>query len=307
MFVVIELLLFYFFFFQAEDGIRDDLVTGVQTCALPISPRRRGAACRAATRRRGVRHLLAPAGQVSRAARLGTAVERGAQRYLPRPVSARQEHRARQRHRLARVAQQFLFALLSGGAGLRRLRQVLGLPQGRDVQQLRRPAPGAVRPQRPRDPVRGPYAGPGARVHLRRAAVPRAAARPDRGGGPLGRLRAAGDAARRGGSGAGIAVEDLARHRYRHSDRGERQENAAGGRVSGRAGGVSGRRPRGPPVAQVFRDEAREPRGRGARGARAGAGVTGGANAIGAAFAQAFGAPPPPPPPPPPPLPRPPA
>src|SRR5207244_4998123 len=27
---------FCFFFFQAEDGIRDDLVTGVQTCALPI-------------------------------------------------------------------------------------------------------------------------------------------------------------------------------------------------------------------------------------------------------------------------------
>src|SRR3989441_13120620 len=27
----------YFFFFQAEDGIRDKLVTGVQTCALPIS------------------------------------------------------------------------------------------------------------------------------------------------------------------------------------------------------------------------------------------------------------------------------
>src|SRR5215469_18000840 len=31
-----------FFFFQAEDGIRDLYVTGVQTCALPISaPRRR--------------------------------------------------------------------------------------------------------------------------------------------------------------------------------------------------------------------------------------------------------------------------
>ena len=28
---------FVFFFFQAEDGIRDDLVTGVQTCALPFS------------------------------------------------------------------------------------------------------------------------------------------------------------------------------------------------------------------------------------------------------------------------------
>src|SRR2546426_11220759 len=27
-----------FFFFQAEDGIRDYKVTGVQTCALPISP-----------------------------------------------------------------------------------------------------------------------------------------------------------------------------------------------------------------------------------------------------------------------------
>src|SRR5206468_7349865 len=28
---------FFFFFFQAEDGIRDLIVTGVQTCALPIS------------------------------------------------------------------------------------------------------------------------------------------------------------------------------------------------------------------------------------------------------------------------------
>src|SRR2546425_7865774 len=27
---------YLFFFFQAEDGIRDKLVTGVQTCALPI-------------------------------------------------------------------------------------------------------------------------------------------------------------------------------------------------------------------------------------------------------------------------------
>src|SRR5438034_5263200 len=29
--------LFLCFFFQAEDGIRDHCVTGVQTCALPIS------------------------------------------------------------------------------------------------------------------------------------------------------------------------------------------------------------------------------------------------------------------------------
>src|SRR5688500_20188521 len=30
--------LFFIFFFQAEDGIRDYKVTGVQTCALPILP-----------------------------------------------------------------------------------------------------------------------------------------------------------------------------------------------------------------------------------------------------------------------------
>src|SRR5258708_30963065 len=34
---MVSLCVFVFFFFQAEDGIRDDLVTGVQTCALPIS------------------------------------------------------------------------------------------------------------------------------------------------------------------------------------------------------------------------------------------------------------------------------
>ena len=34
--VVMRGFFIFFFFFQAEDGIRDDLVTGVQTCALPI-------------------------------------------------------------------------------------------------------------------------------------------------------------------------------------------------------------------------------------------------------------------------------
>src|SRR3989454_7025310 len=33
---ITHMLLFCFFFFQAEDGIRDYKVTGVQTCALPI-------------------------------------------------------------------------------------------------------------------------------------------------------------------------------------------------------------------------------------------------------------------------------
>src|SRR5256885_3255021 len=34
-----QLSLRFFFFFQAEDGIRDYKVTGVQTCALPIPAR----------------------------------------------------------------------------------------------------------------------------------------------------------------------------------------------------------------------------------------------------------------------------
>src|SRR5229473_3475901 len=33
---MVQTFLFLFFFFQAEDGIRDKLVTGVKTCALPI-------------------------------------------------------------------------------------------------------------------------------------------------------------------------------------------------------------------------------------------------------------------------------
>src|SRR5256884_3139398 len=44
----------FFFFFQAEDGIRDVAVTGVQTCALPIS---RGASCGDRICARGSRKL----------------------------------------------------------------------------------------------------------------------------------------------------------------------------------------------------------------------------------------------------------
>src|SRR6266704_2361401 len=47
-----------FFFFQAEDGIRDRNVTGVQTCALPISRKRvRAAASSTSLRERGSRQL----------------------------------------------------------------------------------------------------------------------------------------------------------------------------------------------------------------------------------------------------------
>src|SRR2546423_9718744 len=48
--------LYVFFFFQAEDGIRDKLVTGVQTCALPILQLRVGRG----EHRRGLR--VAPVG-----------------------------------------------------------------------------------------------------------------------------------------------------------------------------------------------------------------------------------------------------
>src|SRR3989475_8772367 len=37
LFSIIITIFFFFFFFQAEDGIRFLTVTGVQTCALPIS------------------------------------------------------------------------------------------------------------------------------------------------------------------------------------------------------------------------------------------------------------------------------
>src|SRR5437773_8272962 len=58
----------FFFFFQAEDGIRDRDVTGVQTCALPISSptrigrcwRTRGRAVAGACRNRTYRGSFEP-------------------------------------------------------------------------------------------------------------------------------------------------------------------------------------------------------------------------------------------------------
>src|SRR5258707_5477358 len=52
----------FFFFFQAEDGIRDIGVTGVQTCALPISSPTRYAdstgSIRAPADRQAALHLM---------------------------------------------------------------------------------------------------------------------------------------------------------------------------------------------------------------------------------------------------------
>src|SRR3712207_7110553 len=54
-----ELGCYSFFFFQAEDGIRDIGVTGVQTCALPIWPWAASDPLAADLQRRGVPHLVA--------------------------------------------------------------------------------------------------------------------------------------------------------------------------------------------------------------------------------------------------------
>src|ERR1041384_6011840 len=59
----------FFFFFQAEDGIRDKLVTGVQTCALPICPVRGPIAERrffdSGARRRSIMDVYLPIAEVS--------------------------------------------------------------------------------------------------------------------------------------------------------------------------------------------------------------------------------------------------
>src|SRR5207248_6972132 len=58
------------FFFQAEDGIRDRTVTGVQTCALPISPARRRWRCVSGSRTLHER-CWPPSSGCSRRARVG--------------------------------------------------------------------------------------------------------------------------------------------------------------------------------------------------------------------------------------------
>src|SRR5205807_5303814 len=62
-----------FFFFQAEDGIRDYKVTGVQTCALPIYPVRRERVRAALGRVRSADGLPGARGLVLRVARAALA------------------------------------------------------------------------------------------------------------------------------------------------------------------------------------------------------------------------------------------
>src|SRR6266853_679915 len=70
---------FHFFFFQAEDGIRDLTVTGVQTCALPI--------CTRSARRRRHGETSTAGGSTSRRAPRKTPRARDrSDRGLPRPA-----------------------------------------------------------------------------------------------------------------------------------------------------------------------------------------------------------------------------
>src|SRR5574338_1671683 len=90
MFVVFYL---FFFFFQAEDGIRDAMVTGVQTCALPIwrtaVPVQRASGPRALAFRWASSAAVSMSGD--RDQRLRT-IERRAERF-PRPPCRTAVHR----------------------------------------------------------------------------------------------------------------------------------------------------------------------------------------------------------------------
>src|SRR2546425_6957728 len=87
LFVSVEVCVSLFFFFQAEDGIRDKLVTGVQTCALPISGPGRCRRCRASSRRGWWPRRARPGGrrprvQIGRASCRGKSVDLGGRRII---------------------------------------------------------------------------------------------------------------------------------------------------------------------------------------------------------------------------------
>src|SRR5260364_472012 len=69
------------FFFQAEDGIRDELVTGVQTCALPISGPARSWRRRTPERRGPCRSPARDWGR-SEERRVGKSVDLGGRRII---------------------------------------------------------------------------------------------------------------------------------------------------------------------------------------------------------------------------------
>src|SRR5476649_2981423 len=83
---------FFFFFFQAEDGIRDHCVTGVQTCALPISHATNPAKCAMSTMR------MAPTLSRSEERRVGKSVDLGGRRIIKKKKKTRAESKDKHLH-----------------------------------------------------------------------------------------------------------------------------------------------------------------------------------------------------------------
>src|SRR5207249_8659253 len=75
------------FFFQAEDGIRDRNVTGVQTCALPISSAAASAARRPKRQIAGI--AATPCGRSSRNRNLAGSRSRSEERRVGKECRAR--------------------------------------------------------------------------------------------------------------------------------------------------------------------------------------------------------------------------
>src|SRR5439155_12547469 len=87
------------FFFQAEDGIRDGHVTGVQTCALPIL----GQVDFACIRRLKLR-WLGPESELARKRLIAVGVEKIERRISPRPLVRSEERRVGKERRSRRAA-----------------------------------------------------------------------------------------------------------------------------------------------------------------------------------------------------------
>src|SRR6266496_6276170 len=81
----------FFFFFQAEDGIRDLYVTGVQTCALPISRRRRPPAVRAWLDARRHRRRGRAWRRRSEERRVGKSVDLGGRRIIKKKKNKKEK------------------------------------------------------------------------------------------------------------------------------------------------------------------------------------------------------------------------
>src|SRR5712675_3057107 len=80
-----------FFFFQAEDGIRDVAVTGVQTCALPIYLRRPLGIRRRAERVGGGADAVVGA-EIGRASCREKSVDLGGRRIIKKKKKQKKKH-----------------------------------------------------------------------------------------------------------------------------------------------------------------------------------------------------------------------